>query len=331
MNASLRRRGFTLIELLVVIAIIAILVALLLPAVQSVREAARRSQCQDQLHNFVIAVHNYEGALKRLPPGAAARQGGHGPSMWVQLLPYIEQKPLYDAIASKGWVDQWWFGSTNAGTVALKGAVGGATMDIFNCPSSPLDTVKSSGSTPSVPLQMTDYIPIAGSDIHSSTATVTPGRASSGGVFHSNEAVRMAKITDGTSNHLWIGEQGNFAYTGTTKADDRNGGNNTGGIYMGVKNGYVPNGGSPAHDANVGNQDRRCYNFTTVRYQINTTTRPSGGAGISDCNVPIRSAHPGGAHFGIGDGKVVFLSENVDLTLLKNLCDKDDGNAASIP
>ncbi|MFV0442268.1 MAG: type II secretion system protein, partial [Planctomycetaceae bacterium] len=108
------RRGFTLIELLVVIAIIAILVALLLPAVQQVREAARKSQCQDHFHNLVIAMHSYEGTFKGLPLAVAANNTGHGPSVWVHVLPFIEQKPLYDRIAGTNWPMAWWLGSTGA-------------------------------------------------------------------------------------------------------------------------------------------------------------------------------------------------------------------------
>ena len=110
---AVRRRGFTLIELLVVIAIIAILVAMLLPAVQQVREAARKSQCQDHMHNIGIAIHNYEASHKMFPPltinpgafncNANNVAGGGGDNIrnhtaYMLLLPFIEQKSIYDQI-----------------------------------------------------------------------------------------------------------------------------------------------------------------------------------------------------------------------------------------
>ena len=109
------RRGFTLIELLVVIAIIAVLIALLLPAVQSAREAARRSQCVNNLKQIGLSIHNYHSTNDALPPGGEVRSGGkaggynfsgadawsNGPQnfgMKVRLLPYMEQQPLYNAV-----------------------------------------------------------------------------------------------------------------------------------------------------------------------------------------------------------------------------------------
>src|SRR5437660_2830548 len=93
------RRGFTLIELLVVIAIIAILIGLLVPAVQQVREAANRAACQNNLHQIGIAIHNYENAFKRLPPASTRmpdpNRWMHGPTWWVYILPYVEQNNPY--------------------------------------------------------------------------------------------------------------------------------------------------------------------------------------------------------------------------------------------
>src|SRR5690606_12301272 len=120
--------------------IIAILVALLLPAVQSVREAARRTQCQDHLHNLALAVHNYEGVHKRLPPGhmnpqirilaGLCSEGRNGTWAWgAMLLPQIEQKPLYDLIEPGR--DEF----QNTANVAEKRAAMQQPIEIFRCPS----------------------------------------------------------------------------------------------------------------------------------------------------------------------------------------------------
>src|SRR5262245_39247903 len=109
-----RRRagGFTLIELLVVIAIIGVLVALLLPAVQKVREAAQRLKCQNNLKHIGIAIHNYEGVYKYFPPAATRvpdpNKFMHGPTWWVYTLPFVEQDNVYNKTVFQG--QSFWFG-----------------------------------------------------------------------------------------------------------------------------------------------------------------------------------------------------------------------------
>src|SRR5947207_281778 len=134
MARSLRRLGFTLIELLVVIAIIAVLVALLLPAVQQAREAARRSQCKNNLKQIGLALHNYLDAYTKFPIGSANTQpGGWGSPLWVAILPYIDEAPRYNKwdfnTAQTGWID----GNANNGAL-----VNGKKMGKWFCPSSPL-------------------------------------------------------------------------------------------------------------------------------------------------------------------------------------------------
>src|SRR5262249_54791783 len=165
-----RRTGFTLIELLVVIAIIAILIGLLVPAVQKVRESAARAQCQNNLKQLALACHNYEGVFKALPPAGkgygwcSSTPGGTGDSVilnmsgWVLVLPYIEQAALANRLKVNGAFSNQNTGyccgftgnanGTLAGNAATNGngALMSTVLPIFSCPSDAGDRVQPAGS-----------------------------------------------------------------------------------------------------------------------------------------------------------------------------------------
>src|SRR5262245_34621472 len=136
MRSSNRRpSAFTLIELLVVIAIIGVLIALLVPAVQKVREASARTQCINNVKQVGLAILNFEGAYKKFPAattGVAGVNYGHGPTWWVYILPYLEQDALYGKTIFPG--NTWWFG--DSGTPNNKSLYYQKTIPVMRCPSS---------------------------------------------------------------------------------------------------------------------------------------------------------------------------------------------------
>src|SRR5436190_23807607 len=131
-----KREAFTLIELLVVIAIIAILIGLLLPAVQKVREAANRAQCQNNLHQIGTALHNYASVNNRFPPGGVS---ANETSWHVHLLPFLELQNLFNQFNLSA-------GQYDAGTMAGRNAVAFNRVAVFLCPSSPADTMLQGGN-----------------------------------------------------------------------------------------------------------------------------------------------------------------------------------------
>jgi len=247
------RRGFTLVELLVVIAIIGILIALLLPAVQAAREAARRMQCSNNLKQVGIALHTYHDTNKSFPIGIRASgprtQLTWGESWWVGLLPGMEQSAI---------ADKWNHSAANSGKKdpTNMGLVSGLVIDIMRCPSSPIpDLVKESAAQQNLQVidpanpsagptrqfegaLQTTYVGISGayadatylSDLKQITLTTDQlqrinrrcarksgpyGWACDGGVLFPNGSARMADLRDGTTNTIMVGEQSNFLVTST--------------------------------------------------------------------------------------------------------------------
>jgi prepilin-type N-terminal cleavage/methylation domain-containing protein/prepilin-type processing-associated H-X9-DG protein len=324
------KKAFTLVELLVVIAIIGVLVALLLPAVQSAREAARRMQCANNLKQIALAFHNYESSFKVLPPETmCAGTGAHGPTAFVHILPQIEQSGIYQQLASVGFGNavSYWMGSSGAKTPLLRAALNGYVIKGYRCPSSMLPQFQ---TVVDARLMVPSYAMIAGSNLHQSTdhKGANGGHCSAGGLFTGNLPRRFAEASDGTSNTMMLGEQSHWIANNKTTMRTAF---EPSGPWMGVKNPRIPNGdgtwsSTGSHSTSPNDADMRSYGMTTIRDAPN----PKGTAsymGNVNCNTPLASAHPNGVQVALADGSVRFVTDNINLATYKYLADRDDGNA----
>ena len=288
MNQASRpnQRGFTLVELLVVIAIIGILIALLLPAVQAAREAARRSQCVNNLAQLGLALQNYDAAHEMLPPGVVDAAGpirnvpqGYHMSWLVQLLPYVEEQVTFQHVDfSVGAYDK------------KNEPVSKKEISVFTCPSDP---GVSWGEGPST----SNY---AGCH-HDVEAPID---ADNHGVFFLNSHVRSRDILDGASHTIFLGEKkidaDELGWMSGTRSTLRNTG--------------TPVNGTPAVTNRPGVGDA-----------AGRQPAPAGDDASNLYVGGFSSFHPGGANVLLGDGSARFLSETIDVPIYQQLGHRADG------
>ena len=318
-----RRLGFTLIELLVVIAIIAILIGLLLPAVQKVREAAARSTCSNNIKQFALALHSYHDANGKLPPSYDANSF----SAHVYILPYIEQGNVRNTMN----VTLPYSDPSNA-------AAAGTWIKTFVCPSDPGTGAVPAGWAP------TNYRVNQGSGLlwglpPTSPSNVNYGYPAPNGPFFENSAVRLTDITDGTSNTALVSE----ALVGSFNAAVANP-NNT--QRLGQSVGLYPATPDQAYSMcqSVGYQNLAYngmpntgapwtygYHSTTVYFHVgppnsSSCMYPSGRIGTA-----ARSNHTGGVNLALGDASVRFVSNSIPLATWRALGSKDGGEVFNTP
>ncbi|MBX6313036.1 MAG: DUF1559 domain-containing protein [Isosphaeraceae bacterium] len=314
---SQTRRGFTLIELLVVIAIIGVLIALLLPAVQAAREAARRAQCVNNLKQLALAAQNYHDVNRCLPGGSNSRQFYNPPnkfpenfSCFVRLLPFTEQAPMYNAVN---------FGLTSSNYENI--TIAGVRVSILICPSdSNMEPaqIQPNSASPTAPgsrgwnfniynntpppgtwyQQYSSYAGSAGTfdfgfnNTYLNQSNGAAEFAMYNGVIYNDSRIRIAEVTDGTSNTLLFGEHshGNLVR-------------------------YDPRYALSDNSWNSG----RYYDtlFATYFAPNQPAPSPTSGTSIFGNNnyfypIMASSLHPGGCNFAFCDGSVRFLKNSIE-------------------
>jgi len=295
-----RSSGFTLVELLVVIAIIGTLIGMLLPAVQSVREAARRTTCMNQQRQLSLALHNHEGSFMKFPIGASSV---NGLSWRVMILPFMEQNNLYEMFSFEAGA--WNGGPNREGPNKMVHAL--SKINIFNCPSQTID-IAANGSSTLVDGRRTftsDYHGVAGPKGIGPSGfpyeiQLTPagqGGFALQGTLTRDLAFRMGEFSDGTSNTFAIGEIAIF-WNGQVLGSD-------GADWVrGIGFGGLANGMAAC---------RNVQNGINVPYN-----------GVYN-DISFSSLHPGGVVFARADGSTSFVIANIDLAVLKSLSSRNGG------
>jgi prepilin-type N-terminal cleavage/methylation domain-containing protein len=319
----IRRHAVTLVELLVVIAIIAVLIGVLLPAVQTAREAARRTQCQNNFKQLMLGIHSYQETYLRLPPAYVHQNAADAPAWgWgTMILPQLDQVDLFNALNPTERALRDVFTATASTTdVALLQTV----LAVFRCPSDVTPGVNDqaefgrpsgANATNFFPVGTSNYLVNVRAD---PTAAPNATPADTRAPFFASSSISLASVRDGLSQTLFIGERdgGRVANPiretpgsslGLYRAD-----NMLAGVWV----------GSGATNRNNSWGNARC----TARTQgwppnhdaTATNSHGNNGKGFS-------SLHVGGLQVGMGDGSVRFVSENVDISIWSGIASRNLG------
>ena len=354
------RKAFTLIELLVVIAIIGILTGLFLPAVQSVRESARRTQCANNIRQICLAVHNAESATAKLPSGWIELFDASGfpqPDYsyrygWAtQILPYVEAINLY-----KGYdLKQYWDATIPSGGTVNDIANDATTaLPIFICPSDSMPNVNPNWEPADCPgYAKMNYAGNGGVKIlHPQVLDYNPNTAARGsgelqdglGLFCCNSKTRDRDMTDGRSNTIIFGERGGMDLNardpmnpvprsvmpnllvriGVPSISQQYVTDLGPGLLRAGTDGSSQLSMGPFSESSVANTDYDG-SLSPEDYRLNAATDLDGD-GLNAYSIGYSSAHPQGLNFAFADGSATYISDFIDDTILRNLLDRQDGN-----
>jgi prepilin-type N-terminal cleavage/methylation domain-containing protein/prepilin-type processing-associated H-X9-DG protein len=343
-----KRPGFTLIELLVVIAIIAILIALLLPAVQSAREAARRVQCNNNLKQFGLAIHNYVNSFSSLPFGKGNNYQNVLPmapiyarwSTHSQILGFFEQNPLFNSINFNLPPETPFMDNYNMGFMPAfqdpnreNSSVCAVMISAFLCPSDPAGARGSTGFNSG-----NNYFGNEGSWLcdccQQTPSTIAPGYLPQGPLYNLS-CVNLASMTDGTSNTAFFSERRRGLGTTDLKND----------LYMMDTAMTIDQTWQMCQTMNmsmamqvtswmgatwtIGDMTCSTYNHVSTPNTFSCASMSSGMMMGSMANMavdlPPSSYHPGGVNILLGDGSVRFIKDSVALSVWRALSTRNGG------